>query len=154
MTTSKPSTTNYTIERVTSVDQVDGALASFIVEEAKYANLTFDNKFNYEHFRALAYAERNLFLVCRRKGEPVGFVLGRLYRSIFDPDCRILFQDSLYAKPGSGRAAWLLLKAFVDFGKANADHIFTVKTKFTNIKGRSLEKFGFTKAEELYRMET
>lgn len=91
-------------------------------------------------------------MLCRRDGKPVGVMLSRLYDSILDPNVRILMQDLLYGKSGT-RASKYLLADFIDFGKANANHVISMIGERTNIKGRSLENLGFKKLETLYRLE-
>jgi hypothetical protein len=58
----------------------------------------------------------------------------------------------LYGVKGT-KAAYLLFKDFIDFGKSNANHIITMICKITNIKPESLLKLGFTEMETLYRLE-
>jgi hypothetical protein len=142
-----------TIDRIRSIDDIDGELAHFFFEGAREVAEMYGGTFSGDHFDFLGYARHGLFLVCRRDGRPVGAMLARLYESIFDPNTIILCQDLLWVKPGVPRAAFLLLREFIDFGKANANHILTQVHGKTNIKGRSLEKLGFAKVEEIYRME-
>lgn len=85
-----------------------------------------------------------------RDDKPVGFLYATLFQSVFSKSIKIFMQQSLYAEPGS-KAAYLLLKHFLDFGKLKADHVITMITPYTSIKGSSLEKLGFTEMETLYR---
>jgi hypothetical protein len=62
-------------------------------------------------------------------------------------------QDVLFTKKSSGRATHILMNAFIDFGKANANHLFTMVAEQTNIKARSLDRLGFKQVETLYRLE-
>lgn len=152
MMTSKSSTSIYTTKRVTDWGLAwDGALCQFLREEAPKLTVMFG--FNWQEFSPVEYAKENIFWVCRRREEPVGILLARLSGSIFEPSRKILFQDLLYVKEGGGRAAWHLLREFIDFGVANADHVFTMTTPNSNLKGSSLEKLGFKKSEELYELE-
>jgi hypothetical protein len=151
--TSNPTISGYTIKKLNDADDVDKSLLLFLETEAeKIANL-YDNKFNWRHFDLLTYMRENLVIVCFKDDRPVGVLLARLLGSIFDPTVRILFQDLLYSKEQCGRAAYLLLMEFIDFGSKHANHIITCKALNTNIKGKSLERLGFVKLEELYRME-
>ncbi len=143
---------SYTIKQIRSIDDVGGKLAEFLVD-TQADGYRLDDAFDWNKFDMLDYARRGMFLVCYRRGQPVGVMLARLYSSVFDPTVTILFQDILYVRKSSGRAAFLLLKAFIDFGRANADLVFTMVTKNSNLKGTSLEKLGFVRAEVLYRME-
>ena len=145
----------YTISRLHTIDDFDAELAHWLMIESRNVSRMYQDIyfFDYKNFDYLEYARKGLFLVCRRDGVPVGVMLARLFASAFDSNSAILFQDLLYVKPESGRAASLLLKTFIDFGKANANHIFTAKALKTNIKGRSFEKLGFKKVEELFHIE-
>ncbi len=143
----------YSIERIRGIDDITPELAAFFFKTADGVAEKYGNKFDPKSFDFIGYAEKGLFLVCRRDGFPVGALLARLYESIFDSEVIILYQDLLVCGPGSGRAAHLLYKHFIDFGRVHADHLFTCRAIHTNIKARSLEKLGFKKVEELWRME-
>ena len=112
----------------------------------------YGDKFNWKKFNIVEFAQRHRIMICRRNDEPIGFMLSRLGPSVFDPDFIILSQTLLYGEPGT-RAAYLLMQDFIDFGKKNANHIITVLNTKTNIKRQSLEKLGFVKCEEQYRIE-
>lgn len=90
--------------------------------------------------------------VCFKDAKPIGYLWGSLKTSIFTNDILILRQESFYARPGT-RAAYYLMKHFLDFGKLHADHVLTAITPYTNIKPFTLEKLGFSKLETLYRWE-
>lgn len=143
----------YKIIRLRGLEDIDGAIAEFLLYAAEHLANLYGHPFNWRNFDFAGYARQGLFLVCFKDGEPVGALLARLYDSVFDPETRILMQDELYAKQGSGRAAHLLFQHFIDFGRANANHIITQIAHRTNIKRRSLERLGFEKLEELYRLE-
>lgn len=153
MLTWKWSTAIYTTNRIVSIDDVDFVTADFIVRASERAARIFHNKFDPMNFNFAAYMREHLFLVCYNGTKPVGGLLARLQLSLWDHDIRILYQDLLYVEPGNPRAAHQLMQRFIEFGRANADHIFTMKTKNTNIKEQSLEKLGFEPLEILYRME-
>lgn len=91
----------------------------------------------------------HLFM-CFKDQEPVGFLYATARSSIFTNDVKVLTQHALYANAGT-KAAYLLLKHFLDFGKLNADHVITMINPHTNIKPSSLEKMGFKELETLYR---
>lgn len=149
MKTSKLNTQNYTIERVR---EIDPQLCRFLIGQMDEAQKLFP-LFDVSNFDFYNYAAKNLMLVCRRRGEPVGVVLAQLYGSVFDPKTKVLFQDLLLVKKSSGKAAYLLMQEFIAFGRAHSNLVFTMTLKHTNIKGRTLERLGFEKAEELYRLE-
>lgn len=143
----------YTIRRITDIHDIDKKLVSFLLTGAETLSKMYGDKFDWKNFDFIDYARRGFFIVCFKDDQPVGAILARLYGSIFDPQTKILMQDEFYVLPGSGRAAHLLMREFIDFGKLNANHVFTMIAEKTNIKRRSLEKLGFVKIEELYRLE-
>jgi hypothetical protein len=142
----------YYLEQIRSKEQIDDELFEFFKKSGEKVAAVYENVFNWKHFHLLQYAIQHRFIICRRKGKPVGVHLSRLYPSILDPEIKILYQDLLFAEPGT-RASIILLKDFLTFGKANADHVITCIGAKTNIKRQSLEKLGFKKMEELYRIE-
>lgn len=144
----------FTIKRLESFYDFTGGLSEFCLNEADHLSKLIGHKFDHDKFDYLGYAEAGLFLVCFRDEIPVGVLMARLYPSVFDGKTLILMQDILYAKSGSGRAAWLLMQSFIAFGRENADHILTMRIGSTNIKASSLVKLGFTELETLYRLET
>jgi len=152
MTPSTSITRGYTVERITSREQVDDELLEFFKMSAEQVAMDYGHKFNWKKFKLLSYARDHRLMICRRNGRPVGIMLSQLYGSVFDPDVKILCQDLLFTKPGT-RAARLLMRDFIDFGRLNANHVITMIAEKTNIKRQSLEKLGFVKLEELYRIE-
>lgn len=145
---------SYTIERLREWElDNDPELIEFIRDGAKQVAELYGHKFDWTKFKIRIYAFDHRITICRKDGRPVGAMLSRLYGSIFDDGVKILYQDLLYAKPGT-RAAKLLMDDFIDFGRSNANHIISAIGEHTNIKRRSLEKLGFKKLEELYRLET
>ncbi len=143
----------YRIERITRLEQCDQVFAEFFIRSADHVAFMFGCKFNWRNFDFLRYAAGGAVWVCFKDEKPVGAMLARLYGSVFDPSVKILMQDLCYVSEPGGRAAHLLMTQFIDFGKSNANHILTMVAPQTNIKGRSLEKLGFQKIEELYRLE-
>ena len=143
--------TEYRVERIVSIEQVQSH-ASFLLKVGDEVSEMYGNKFDWENFALYKYAWTNWLVICKKGGKPVGLMAARLFGSIFDDKTKILYQDLLYAQPGT-RAAKYLLESFIDFGKSNADHIISCIGQKSNIKPRSLEKKGFVKLEELYRIE-
>lgn len=142
----------YTTSRLTPWTVTDD-VEEFAREAAVLLEERYNGRFKAGNFDLREYVGRNLVLVCRRDGEVVGILLAQQFRSVFDNHTQILMQDLLYAKPGAIWAARLLLDQFVDFGKRNANHVFTMTTPQANIKGKSLERMGFRKIEEIYALE-
>lgn len=147
-------TNDYVVKRVYTLKDFDDTISRFCFSEADNLSALIGYKFDQEKFNYLAYAQGGLFLICFQRGKPVGILLARLYPSVFDGTTWILMQDILYAKAGSGRAAWILMQSLIAFGRQNADHILTMRTENTNIKKSSLQKLGFKELETVYRLET
>lgn len=125
---------------------------TFFAEVARATSKMYGDIYNWQRFDLGRYLWTGRLAVCERDGKPVGVMLSQISGSIFDPDVKILRQHLLYARPGT-RAAHYLMKDYIDFGKANANHIITMIARNTNIKGSTLEKLGFKKIEEFYRIE-
>lgn len=142
---------DYTGKIVGSADMTD-EIVYFIENGAATCNLNYGRKFKWYDIDVREMAKECIFFVCFRDGKPVGFLLATMGPSIFDPNLKILSQQLLYSIPGT-RASLLLLKMFIDFGHVYADHILTTIGTETNIKSSSLERLGFKKLEEKYRIE-
>lgn len=148
MKTSSLSTTkDYTIDLVHLIHPYDD-VAEFVYEIGPALGDSYG--FEFSDFDFYNYASRNLFWVCRRKGKPVGVLLARFYPSVWDEKSKVLWQDSIFCKKSSGKAAYLLLNEFIDFGRKHANLVFTCKAKHTNVKEKSFQRLGFYKSEELY----
>lgn len=143
---------NYTIEKIKSIDDIDQELSYWLFDNADTVAGMFRDIVDFRNFDFLHYCRIGEVWLCRRNGKPLGIMMARLYGHVFDPETKILKQDLLYVKEPGFRAASILMNAFVDFGKRNANLIFTMKTNNTNIKASSLIKLGFVKAEELFEM--
>jgi hypothetical protein len=141
----------YTI-KVCNGHNIDNTDFNFIYDSADKVNQIYGNKFQWEQFKIIFFAENHRLTICYRDQKPVGFMAATLIKSFFDANCVLLRQELLFALPNS-RAANLLLKDFIDFGKLNANHILTTIGKKTNIKPKSLERLGFEELEVRYRLE-
>lgn len=143
----------YTIERIT-LKNITPEIVDFVAEAAVDLRAKYGNKFpGWRKDSIFRFAEREYMIICRRDKKIVGFIIARLLRNVLDPDVIMLYLTLLYGLPGT-RAANLLVKEFIDFGKANANHIITAIAYTTNIKPRSLMRLGFEEMETLYRLET
>lgn len=143
--------TNYTIKRITS-ESIGPVVVNFLFdcgEEIEKLYPTYD----WTSFKIFRFVRDHLLWVAYRDDKPVGFLMAVQAGHIFDPSIRTLRQILLYSRPNT-RASLLLLKEFIDFGKSNANHVITAIGQNTNIKPKSLEKLGFKKLEEIYRLET
>lgn len=142
----------YTIKRLERDVVPSMQIKKFIYDVAVKVNEIFGNKYNWKNFPVQDYINRNYIAICFRGDEPVGLMAGSLSPTIFDKNVIILKQNLLYALPNT-RASYHLLKDFIDFGKVHANHIITTIHLKTNIKPSSLQKLGFEKLEENYRLE-
>jgi hypothetical protein len=115
--------------------------------------IDFEILYNPENFDLRKVADRHRLTLCLRDGEIVGVMLASLGVSILDPEIILLKQITLTALPKT-RAANLLFKDFIDFGRTHADHIICNRTVKTNISERTLERLGFKFLEVQYRLET
>ena len=143
----------YTIKRLRDERDFTGPVSAFLLEESEKVSALFDHKYDWTKFNHIEYARNQLFLIAQKDGEPVGMLLAGFLKSAFDDSIDILCQHLLYTKSPGNRAAHLLMRHFIDFGKSHANHIVTMIGSKTNIKPRSLERLGFEKIEELYRIE-
>ena len=109
-------------------------------------------KWKYFPFKKVADRKDFLILLCYRDEEPVGFLIASRGCAFWNDELRVLRQETLQARPGT-RAAYHLMKHFIDIGKASADHVITMIGQRTNIKPSSLKKLGFSELEILYSME-
>lgn len=141
----------YKVERITEFD-LTSDIANFIFDCAAELAPKHGNRHKWENFKLTRFVSKHLLWVCYRDDKPVGFLMASLAENFFDNDIIMLRQHLLYALPKT-RAAWWLLKEFIDFGKNNANDIIVAIGIETNIKPQSLEKLGFTIIEEIYRME-
>jgi len=145
--------TTYTIERLSRVEDFTDDIDAWLEQVAPKISALFGHVFNHKNFRPHLFAQNGFFLICKRNGKVRGGMVGMLLRSFIDPEIIVLQQVILYVQPDSGRAAYHLFKKFIDIGKTEANHIITMTTSQTNIKGKSLEKLGFKELETLYRLE-
>lgn len=125
----------------------------FIAAVGRHLAKRYGSLFDPDKFRLILYADYGRITIAHDgNGRATGLMLARLFKSVFDGTTVVYKQDLLYGRPGS-RAVKLLLEDFIDFGRANADHVITCIGEHTCIKESSLEKLGFSKLETLYRME-
>lgn len=144
---------HYEVRRLKIEDLLsDRNLANWIEESFEKNRLLYNGEYNWRTINVVWFLKNHYFAVCFRNKEPVGIQVATLSPSLFDPTLIQLKQVTLFAVPNT-RATYHLMRDFIDFGKANANYIYTMVAAKTNIKGRSLEKLGFNKIEELYRLE-
>lgn len=145
-------TKNYNIRQIKTVFEIHEVI-DFLRRAAIGVSRLYGDNYDWKDFDIQRYISFGRLTICEYDGVPVGFMLSRLSSSVFDKNTINLVQDLLYAKPGS-RAAYWLMRDFIDFGRSNANHIITMIGRRTNIKRQSLEKLGFYKIDEMYSMET
>lgn len=141
----------YTVKKCTLQNLVQSDL-DFIIAAAEHLNVTLNVKYNYRNFDLFKFVKDQHLWMCYRNDEPVGFLAATLFKNFFDSETICIKQNILFSLPNT-RGAHLLFHEFVDFGKRHANHILTAIGKSTNIKPSSLERHGFKKLEELYRLE-
>ena len=127
-------------------------ILEFILFGSNTMNKKYGGIYDWSRFPITKAVRERRVMMCFRKNKPVGFMVSTLSGHLFDPTIILLKQNVLFALPNT-RAAFHLVEDFIDFGKANANHIIASIGTETNIKSKSLEKLGFKKLEEHYRME-
>lgn len=140
----------YTVKRIDEI-QPYGPEVKFFYENVVTLSKMFG--IDYLAFDFYRYAREHIVWIARKKGDPVGWLLARLYPHVWDSRLKVLRNDSLFVKSPNQKATHLLLKAFIDFGRKNADLVFTSSNKYTNVKESSFVRLGFKKTEELYALE-
>lgn len=143
-------TTRYIVKRIEPHHNIDD-ITQFLVDCGEQIEKMFPG-YDWRKFKIRSFIQNHYLIICYRDGSPVGFLMASFSRSFFDQDIITLRQNILFSLPNT-RAAYLLLKEFLDFGKAHANHVITTIGKFTNIKPESLIRLGFKKLEETYRAE-
>lgn len=144
-------TGKYKVVKLKSSDFNQELLEWFYLS-GEYVNEIYERGYDFSKFNMLEFADAHCIWLCLRGGEPVGFMMATYGRNFFDPSVTTLNQRLLYSVPNT-RAALLLLKEYIDFGKHNVDHTHSTIGLLTNVKPSSLEKLGFRIVESLYRLE-
>lgn len=141
----------YTVKQIGSTD-ITPTLLEFIAIHATRLNEMYGNKFNWmTGFPLRHIIEKHVFLVCYKDEMPVGFMIATIQPMVFDINKTVLRQELLFGE--HPKATYELLRYFIDLGKLKANHVITCIGAKTNIKPESLRRLGFTKLEELYRLE-
>jgi len=142
----------YEVKVLSGADLTDEILR--FLKDAMYKAIDdYEFPIDPEKFDFKKFADSKRLTICFRDSVPVGLMMVALLSSFWDDDLIVLKQISLWAVPKT-RAANLLFKDFIDFGKLHADHIHTNIGVKTNISSRTLERIGFRHIETLYRLET
>lgn len=93
--------------------------------------------------------------VSEKEGEPTGFIAGILVPHFLNPEITV-FNELLWwvrEEHRNSRAGLLLLNAFTEFGKANADWMLCTLEVHSPLNDKHLIKRGFRKQETSYLME-
>lgn len=96
-----------------------------------------------------------LNIATTHEGKPVGFMAGYFNPHLFNPSITVLCELFWWVIPEyrQTRAGAMLMNAFIDFGKKNAQWISFSLNRFTEVNERSLVKRGFHLHEKTYLLE-
>lgn len=131
----------------------DEQLRKMFIRGARDANERNLIDFNWTEF-PIEYLDHHYANVAFKNGKPVGFLLATITPFLFDRRKRMIRQELLWVdQEQSYGVAKRLLEDFIDFGRRNVDHIFTMRTRMTNLKPSAFERLGFKELETLYFME-
>lgn len=100
--------------------------------------------------------EGHVFLLAVREDDsPLGFIAGLISPHLYNPAIRMLCELFWWVAEDARttRAGVMLIDAFIDFGKKNADWITFGITEETPINEVSITKRGFHAHERSYLME-
>lgn len=133
----------------------------WLIEECAEFGRFFDSKiplYNEEHLRSVvlpSLINSHLFLVAEVRGEKAGFIAG-LYTSHFlNPLITTLTEILFWVTPKlrGSRAAIMLIEAYTQWGKLNADWISMTVESASHLNEKSILKRGFRFKEKSYFME-
>lgn len=134
----------------------------WLIQELKLFSAFYDTKhplFGHEQFvreGMTSMIEKHLVLIAEKEGiGPVGFIAGLLVPHIFNPLIRCLSETFWWVeeKHRRGRAGFMLLQAFIDFGKQNADWILCTIESNSPVNPNVLLDRGFKLKERNFVME-
>lgn len=114
--------------------------------------------YNPEHLRSVVLPtliESHLLLVAEVRGERAGFIAG-LYSSHFlNPSITTLSELLFWVtkKHRGSRAAAMLMNAYIEWGKTNADWVTMATERDSTLNPKSLISRGFVQKEQSYLME-
>lgn len=100
--------------------------------------------------------QKHLFMIAKTyKNEPLGFIAGFVSPGFFNPDLLVLQETLWWVKPEArdGRAALMLLQAFVTWGETYTDWVSISLEDHSLIRPGHLEKHGFKLKEHTYLKE-
>ncbi len=97
----------------------------------------------------------HLFFVAERREELLGFIMGFLIPHPFNLKVTVLTEALWWVPPRhrGSRAGVMLLDAFVDWGKENADWVYFAIHRTTGMSDRALLRRGFREEQRQYLLE-
>lgn len=98
--------------------------------------------------------DKHLFIIAEQNGSPVGFIAGLIHPHGFNPDLKCLSELFWWIpeEHRTSRAASLLLKSYIEFGRGFDWVTMTIEDK-SQLNEKSLLKRGFKLKEKTYLME-
>jgi len=146
-----------TIRRATAND-----LDWIVSELKKFAHFYQSNQFlvaedsDYVRSNLLNMFNQHLFLVAEKDGVGlVGLIAGLYVRHFFNPNIRLLSETFWWVpeEHRGSRAGLMLLEAFTEWGKENADWITFALEENSPVKDKCLLNRGYRLQERSYLME-
>lgn len=103
----------------------------------------------------LEIIDKHVFLVAERDGKLIGFIAGIVAPHVFNPSIRMLTELWWWVDKAArgSRAGLMLLNAFVEWGRKNADWINFTLERRSPVNERVLEERGFRMQERNFLME-
>ena len=140
----------YSVKRVTNSNLTYDLLEYFNYKGRQLSEL-YPYFSNWSKLPLEIFNEGYIFMAFDQTGQPKGLMMLDMGPAYFDATKT---QCILMTISGdSPRVTSTLLHHFIDFGKANADHIIMSIAKHTNIKPESVLSLGFKELETAYIME-
>lgn len=138
-------------------DDVDWILKELKVFSEFYGTKKslFGDDLNYSKTIVSQIIENHLCLISEINSEPVGFICGSLAPHVFNQEIMVLSEVFWWVKPEyrNSRAGALLLNAYIDFGKINADWVLLTLEDKSPLKDQTLLKRGFVLKEKSFLLE-
>jgi len=135
------------------IDWILGELKIFSKFIGTKYELYGDEKYSKDGLQMLISS--HLFLIAEKDGKRVGFVAGYITPHLFNPSIKILNELFFWVIPelrGHGIGT-VLMNAYIDFGKKNAQWTTFSLNRFTKTNDRSLLKRGFHEHERTFLLE-
>lgn len=102
-----------------------------------------------------ALVEQQVVFIAEKSGEQLGFIGGVLMPHYFNPKIKVLAETFWWVaeEHRGSRAALLLMKEFVEYGKVHADWITMALEALSPVNEKCLTKRGFKLQERAFLME-